>query len=315
MPVELTHKTLAQIIDYVLESECPRKLWNEGDAEAPPPTASTLVAERQKLVRWLNRKGKLLSRPAARAIAARMAQCKPLQRCLSGACPECSSGLQRALVEASNAHRWERGKEGPKSKVITLVAKGCRFDSSKLQEDPVGAATSTGVLVDRLVKAIRHHLGIVMVGAIDLSFNVDTRLKYELCFLPAFKSHWRPHLQVHLSADLWDEIEEDVREEFTRADQIPKPVVAKDLDLNPQADAYLIKRLWEPGHRGRRETYVNRKISTLFPQAETRTAKLRVHERLDQLIFLNELGLSRRLVLIGCRLKMTPKGPRIRPIK
>ena len=307
---EIENSVLEALIDQALATETPTVPWQEGKAMLLPPTTATLVSERRQLVRWLNRKGELFSRPAARAIASRMAQCKPAQRCLSGACPECTSGFQRALVEANQHHRHRLADEGVGCRAVTLVAKGARFSPGQ-KSARERERRSNGPL-EKLAAAIGRRRNVRVVGGIDLSLNVDRRGPKP--FGKPFKTHWRPHLQIHIDEKLWKKIEKDVRKVFPSANQIAKPVVAKVLDLKPEADAYVLKRLWEAGHRNRRESYQNNAVGSLFPEVKTRFQRLRVQERLDQLIYLDDLGLSRRLVLGGCRLKMTEKGPRIRAI-
>lgn len=113
----------------------------------------------------------------------------------------------------------------------------------------------------------------------------------------------------------WERAEEAFRIAFPQHRLIPRPVVAKALDLNPASDAYLLKRLWERHYTGRRETYARFHGTNMVQEVSTRLRKLTVEQRLDQLIFLDRLGLNGRLVLANCEFRPTRVGLRIKRIR
>lgn len=112
-----------------------------------------------------------------------------------------------------------------------------------------------------------------------------------------------------------EQMEKALRGSFPIRRLISRPVISKLLNRKPASEAYLLKRLWEPGYEGRRETYSRYRVGKLVPETNTRQRKLRVAERLDQLIFLDRLGLNGRLVLANCEIKKTRAGLRIKRIR
>jgi hypothetical protein len=73
--------------------------WIEGRGkswERRCRTAAEVKQLRERDARLLRRHGK--GDPAALALADRLEDCSPRQRCISGACPECCRALQRWFV-------------------------------------------------------------------------------------------------------------------------------------------------------------------------------------------------------------------------
>jgi hypothetical protein len=318
MCADLTKAELQSFVDGSLAYRRPARRWREGKSRNTPPTAAELFEERRKLVRWVNGKGRLLGRPEAINLASRIAQCKPGQRCLSGACPECAGGVQRVMVEAGSSRRERLSEGGASFVAITLVGSGAKFPATQsvLAGEPHPGIAAVAKLLDRLDQALKALPNAVIYGAIDLTYNVDTRNADETCgTVPGFTDHWRPHLQILMRKRDWKQAEEAFRKEFPRRALISFPVVMRELDLNPASEAYLFKRLWEREYTGRRETYARYRGTRQHPETCTRQRKLRVEERLDQLIFLDRLGLNGRLVLANCELRQTRVGLRIKRIR
>ncbi|MBN8944937.1 MAG: hypothetical protein J0H01_35870 [Rhizobiales bacterium] len=312
MASELLPGELQSLIDLALSSETPRLPWTEGPADKVPPTASELNQTRRKGIRWLNRNGKRFDRPEAVNLAARVAQCKTGQRCLSGACPSCSGGMQRIMVEASRNRREELQADNRACVAVTIVAKGVRYGVNLIPDERMA---KTGQLKERLERVLNKGDGHRAYGGVDLSLNKDARIPGELKFDgPTFSTHWRPHLQVIMTEGSFDQVEYALKTEFPRQKLISRPVVRKVLDASPSADAYLLKRLFEPQRHGRRETYRKHRAETRSVMDTTRAVALCVEERLDQLIYLDQLGLNGRLVFVRCRLVLTENGPSIEVI-
>lgn len=318
MFAELTKVELQSFIDGALASRRPQKGWREGQRRTAPPRSAELLEGRRALVRWVNRKGRLLGRPEAKNLANRMAQCKQGQRCLSGACPECAGGLQRVLVEAGTTRRERLSERGTEFVAVTLVGSGAKFPFTQPAPAvvPHPGLAAVEVLLGRLRRALASVPDAVIYGAIDLTYNVDTRDADQICgTVPRFTDHWRPHLQIIMRKRDWQQAERAFRVEFPRRALISFPVVKKDLDLNPASEAYLFKRLWEREYQGRRETYSRMRPGKQVSETNSRPDRLRVEERLDQLIFLDRLGLNGRLVLANCEIKKTREGLRIKRIR
>jgi hypothetical protein len=318
MRAELTNAELQGFIDGALATRRPARRWQEGANRKAAPHSEPLVSERRNLVRWVNRKGRQLLRPEAINLASRIAQCKQGQRCLSGACPECTSGLQRVMVEAGSSRRERLSERGTSFVAITLVGSGAKFRLSQcvMPDEPHPGLKAVEILLGRLERALASIPNAVIWGGIDLTYNVDTRGPGYLDEGErTFTNHWRPHIQIIMSKRQWRRVEKAFREEFPRRRLIPRPVVMKDLDLNPTSEAYLLKRLWERDYQGRRETYTKHRERKPFLETTTRQDRLQVEERLDQLIFLDRLGLNGRLVLANCELRQTRAGLRIKRIR
>lgn len=318
MRIKLANTVLRTVIEKTLAHDEGSRIWLEGPQERFPPTSRALIKERRSLVRWLNLKGKLLQRPEAHNVASRIAQCKVDQRCLSGACPECAGGLQRALVAGGWARRFDRNGRGNWYVSATLVGSRAKFPlSGNLQggEDHPVESIATD-LIDRFQACLGDVPGALAYGGVDLTYNVDARGGGSGKNPKRFKPHWRPHLQLILRENDWKKVQKAVRSAFPRKRMIPRPVVVKRIDAAGASEAYLLKRLWERDCGARRETYTCEGSNS--KGTNTRQKKLRVEERLDLLIMLDRLGLAERLVLINCTLA-TPKYwiqmQRIRPLK
>jgi hypothetical protein len=313
---KLNRDAFERLVDLAMEGELPRVRWTEGEAATAPPVAIELEAARKRLVRWLNLKGRAFNRPEARNLANRMAQCKPKQRCLSGACPVCSGAMQRVLLEASHRRRAKLQAANIACVAVTIIAKGVRYSTNPTEKEEGVRVLKTLKLKERMAKVLSLGKGHRAFGGIDLSLNSDARKVGEFEFEgPTFEPHWRPHLQVIMTRRSLDEVEEALRAEFPAHKLIPRPVVATDVDGNPSLDAYLLKRLFEPGRSGKRETYRRFRADGSRSEQTTRQVVLSVEERLDQLIYLDRLGLDGRLVFIGCRLELTDRGPSIEKIE
>jgi hypothetical protein len=154
----------------------------------------------------------------------------------------------------------------------------------------------------------------VIYGAIDVTYNVDNRNDADgEQKVKAFRPHWRPHLQLILRARDWKDIESAVRGAFPHKRLIPRPVVARSLGPDAACEAYLLKRLWEADYEGRRETYLC--AADARTVTNSRQKKLRVHERLDLLVFLDRLSLGGRLVLINAKLAQAGETLRLRRVR
>lgn len=312
---ELSRSELGAMIDWAVRREVPPTPWQEGNSKANPPTATELEVHRKKLVRWLNRAAKRFGRPEGKSVAGRLAQCRIGRRCLSGACPTCSGGLQRAFVAAGQRLRQRLASKGQAMSVVTIVASKVRTASLRTAGDVAKAVQLSQDLKARLEGAVGKSGTGRAYGAIDLTLNIDRRNQGKVPFQGApFQDHWRPHAQVHMTRFLFRRTKKLLQAEFPTKPSIKRPVHGKLLNSSPRSEAYLLKRLYEPKHNGRRVTNLGQRKGAKVVVQNTRAKALSWEERVDQLIYLDHLGLNGRLVLIGCRLRLTDAGPQIRKI-
>jgi hypothetical protein len=189
------------------ESRLPKDLLWENE-----PTADEMYQERLRRVRFLRKHGKANSQ--ADMVANRLEGCEVGNRCLSGACPECSRLFQRWFVRRSETFIAENLDCARRELVaITIV--------------PIKATTRPGHLnrfsiVDfqrRLKYALKEVKLDVALGAFDFSFNEDYDGKYE--------PFWYPHIYLFATIDERKSIKAGLRKLFRSSETVPKPVKIK----------------------------------------------------------------------------------------
>src|SRR4051794_38631609 len=74
--------------------------WSEGRNKRRCKSAAIASAERQKAIKTLRKHG--VGNLEAKEVRKALEACTPKQRCLSGACPECTRALQRWFVESAD---------------------------------------------------------------------------------------------------------------------------------------------------------------------------------------------------------------------
>ncbi len=105
--------------------------WVEGRPGKPCKTALQADTERRKLVKCLRKHGS--RREDATRVLTQLEQCRPGNRCHSGACPCCIRAFQRWLVIAGEQLLHCPGVEGSRFKILSIIPTKAASDSGSLQ--------------------------------------------------------------------------------------------------------------------------------------------------------------------------------------
>jgi hypothetical protein len=222
-------------------------------------------------------------------IADRLKDCGPEERCLSGACPYCVRAFQRFFVsEAKRLLKAESpGLIGVSA--VSIVLPGC----------PEGQLEQLSIkpLQDSVKKVLKTSGVKLALGGLDLSFNEDQEHR--------FKPHWAPQLWLLLPASKSHRWEPALRAKFPTSDVVPRPVKIQLWDRDLSALGYALKTRFH-----RRVSYEQEKPYRDETRIcrNTRSLPLRAKERLELYQFLDQVGLARRVFLLGARPTRTDDG-------
>jgi hypothetical protein len=239
-------------------------------------THQTVMDRRSELVRILHGQG-----GACDDLARRLEQCRRRTPCCSGACPLCLRKYRRWLVDKglplSTAGRIPLEVGGiPKAVASSCIPIWLRSPPGRLLSVDLGLAGN------RLRKAIsRSPLNdYAVLGGWDISFNEDSRRHWA--------PHWQPHLYlVVLGLDAKATATESLRPSFPKGGRISKPVVSTDVtdpfrSLSYACKSAFFRRVSYLGRNGRQETW---------------SGPMKPDQRRELALFLDQLGLSKRLFL------------------
>jgi hypothetical protein len=260
------------------------------------PSAEEAVRKRLATVKRLRRFAGTLQ--SATAVAATLDACEPRNRCMSGACPECSRALQRWFVHSTERLTKGRSSQGE------LVTASIVFPNGWVPWHLVNTLS-----VENSKRAVTRSVEgapVVnwMVGGIDISMNDDLEKNFGI--------GWQ--LQLYAIAMVKDRkaLSLLLKEQFQRTAQISRPVQIKAYDGSPEAISYAFKTNFvrRIAYRGRtttkgknRECWMTRKVSP--PPVD----------HADLLVWLDSFGLAQRLHLRGVRMTVTKNGVALAKLK
>ena len=262
--------------------------WLEGRGkpwERPCETAAEARQRRESAARKLTRASCTFA--GAGDLAERLDTCGRKHRCLSGACPECNRALQRSFVAEVQAALTKVKMSDP-SLLVSMVPD---FGGLPLIDATQAEWKSIEL---RLRKTIRQ-VGITtaMLGA---DFSVNTRKKDKLiqgqfwgviCDAP---KGWKAKLKPLINASR----------------KVKRPLRSKVFDGYEAGLAYSLKTTFE------RKTWIrdpNSDRSDRGPSSNTRNRPLQGGRDWVQLmLFLDEIGLAARIVLVGIRRIILDQG-------
>jgi len=137
----------------------------------------------------------------------------------------------------------------------------------------------------------------VAVGGLDISFNEH--------LTGDFDPHWLAHLRVLVPQRLPKSILSELRQHFPADDRIRKPLKVARFDGEPAGIAYTMK----PGFE-RRQSYQQVKQTSDGTREcqNTRGRPLRGSDTVELMVFLERLGLRKRLILLGAGLVQSTDG-------
>ncbi len=154
------------------------------------------------------------------------------------------------------------------------------------------------VSLPRTFKEALANAGIpVAVAGLDISFNEH--------LTDAFDPHWLLHIRAHVPGRLFEYQITDFRTHFPAEVRILKPLTVSPFDGNLRGLAYTMKAEFE-----RRQSYDQVKRTTDGSRncRNTRSRPIRGKDAVELALFLDRIGLRRRLILHGARLVQTSTG-------
>ncbi|MBP2292236.1 hypothetical protein [Azospirillum rugosum] len=191
-------------------------------------TADQVRERRDKLVRLLEN-----GENAARRVAKRLKRCKPQRRCGSGACPICGRRFRRWWVgEVLKLLSFTEITDGDNDAVVlsvTLVNRDHRRQAGQLH------TLDLRKLIDQYRTQIkRAGLNVrFMVGAVDISFNIDGLKRWE--------PHWSPHLYLLVNGATSKAIREALERHLIADDAVPRPIRMRTVKNGVKAASYAWK--------------------------------------------------------------------------
>jgi hypothetical protein len=259
------------------EGYAPDPLWRDA------PSAEKMYGERLRRIKFLRKHCRIF--PDAAAVADRLETCRPGQRCLSGACPECGRLFQRWFVRRSKKFIAEHIIRDERELIaISIVPRDAVRRAGQLHTADIMN------LQRRLKYALgKTHINIAL-GAIDFSFNEDREGNYE--------AFWCPHFYLITSSGEKGALGDELRAIFQRTTEIPIPVFISSFRNNSKRRSYALKMKFN-----RRIGY-NQFKNTNSEVRKCRNAggdELRAAERLELFIYLAQIGLADRVIFSGAK--------------
>ena len=267
------------------------RLWKKA------PSADDAYTARLQRVRFLQKFAK--TDPTFRFCAERLDACEPRNRCLSGACPECSRLFQRWFVRRSKQYIAKDIDEPSHELVaITIVPSTPIVRPGKLNNFSI-------INLQRRLKFALDKNGVCdAIGGVDFSFNEDRNGK--------FKPHWSPHPylitttknRLHLLAGL--------KKSFRRSKTVLRPVKIPTFQNISRRRSYALKM-----HFKRRVGYDQIKIvkGKIRKCRNADYQRLRAQERVELFKYLDQIGLASRVIFRGAKPVVNLSGVQIKRIK
>lgn len=237
------------------------------------PSHKQACRERQARVRLFRKYG-------AHDLALILTRCNRNARCASGSCPACNRALQRHLVAQAFPVLQPHAEF-----VIASLIPDVSASLGQLAQLPI--AEFTGLIESHLSNSRIHFC----VGGIDFSYNEHRRNR--------FAAHWAPHvwLLIHkYNRPRWEAL---LRRHFRRTKTIPRPVMIKSWDGDLAAIGYSLKYKF-----GRRISGIDVRSAGTRRCNVTDYDRLRSKERFELYSYLHEIGLGKRILVMG--LETTP---------
>jgi hypothetical protein len=259
------------------EKESNKRLWEKG------PSAEEQHDERLRRIRFLRKWAK--TEPTAATVADRLETCEFRNRCLSGACPECGRLFQRWLVRKSRKFiKREIGDSEIELIAITIIPDTSAIQFGKLRLFSIQNA------LRRLKFAMSKAKITTALGGIDFSFNEDRANRYQ--------PFWSVHYYIIAASRNRKYLKAQLRKQFNYTAAIPRPVKICCFDNSAYARSYILKMKFDRriGYDEWKETGTE-----IRECRNTSRDKLRAAERLELFLYLEQIGLARRLIFRNCK--------------
>lgn len=227
---------------------------------------------------WLRKKGRV---PAAQALADKLEGCKPGARCGSGACRVCSVRAQGYVAQGI------RHLAAEKTGIFFLTVVPAKSTVAVGGLNPEDHANH-----ERRLKRTLKETGVEwLIGGTDLSLNEHKNGRYE--------PHWCPHLHAMGKTDDLERLKAWLKEAFHPTEAIFRAVKATAWDGNMAAPLYVLKPDFERRHGYYGEQCYDSRRNEFVAACNTRKQKLRSAERLELLLYLEQLGIQSRVFCYG----------------
>jgi hypothetical protein len=249
--------------------------------------------KRLKCIKRLRRFAQVM--PAAQSLAERLEVCGPKQRCMSGACPECTRAFQRWFTDATYEFAWELNSYGHLV-AVSLVFSKFRTPLASLGPDALGLRRA-------LARALERSSDLAwMIGGLDISLNDDTQKGLDIA--------WQP--QVYGQAFVQDlkAFTSHLKQEFPGTRFVARPVHIREAERTYEAISYAFKCEFVE-----RIAYRSTRNSTGREFWSTRKVSLVAIDHVQLLLWLNDVGLAGRLYLRGVRMVRTDNGVALARVK
>lgn len=253
------------------------RLW-----ERPCDSAAEADEQRCAVVTKLNYYFNRDRRLPVAILRSKLRNCQVRRRCFSGACPVCIRALQRWFVETG----YEIGDAmarmpGGRPRFISIVPdfgrvkRGalCDFDIMRFRQHTAAALRRAGI--------------VAIHGAMDVSLN-----------------HWEGEREEgYFQFQWWGVVAEATRLQrnrleatVNRSGEVRRPIFQTKRSWPRAALAYGVKKLFV-----RRESFLDRSVACRgrAPCIDTRNRDLLGAEWLELVLFLDSIGISRRLLMFG----------------
>ena len=247
------------------------------------PTEDGQMVARRRRIKFLRKYEN--DSPLIKATADRLEACVQRNRCCSGTCPECGWLLQRWFVRKSKPFISDAiEKDGQKLFAITIIPAQPIIQPGQL-------SSFSTVNVQRRLKTALDKVGLGdAIGGVDISFDEDRDGKYE--------PFWCVHIYIITSIANKKRVQHLLKEIYIADDRIPRPVKISDFNNCAYRRSYAFKIVFprRVGYDAVKEgNGVTRKCR------ETSRDKLRVQERLELFIYLDQCGLANRFIFRGAK--------------
>jgi hypothetical protein len=251
--------------------------WKQGPTLRPCKSSAVALKEQMAAVKCIKKYGESES---IAEIAARLTGCRPGERCLSGACPECSRALQRMMVAKLRPEMRSLMKFSSYETVcqLTIVPRALQIDATS--PDIYGHCA-------QLIPCISEALTIsdveTVVGGFDIAFNEHQD--------GAFEPYWQPHAHLIVLKSEIDGGIAALRGMFDRGAGIHAPVHVQNFDGSSLGFAYN----WKSDFRRR----VTLTASEGGRARRSSMRDLRPHQKLILWSALDRMGLGGRVIIRG----------------
>jgi hypothetical protein len=241
------------------------------------------------------------SNRAAKDLAKKLGRCKPERRCLSGACPVCAQAAQelfvqlgRQLITMGKSQSMPAVRNPLQTVAITLVPDGLISKPGNMNDLQISLVHRR--VTDRLAKAkVWSAAGVLEVGLVE---HVKSR----------YPRAWGWHLHgIALTRDP-AALTKRLAKAFPKTDAVPRPVRVTPWDGSPRWLRYCHKLEGRCRVGVDDEPHFEARKKEPRKCRDTKPRSLTSNERLELLLFHDNISLDSRILTKGAQLRSSKKG-------